>query len=93
MKSGINIDEFIRLSVGCDPIERDYVVHGLMHDYPLGLPPGGGVRYHHNAFGLNLNVGRRLALGSQSISFLKEKRVGFSVLFRNLRPVSTGRTR
>ena len=41
VKSGINIEEFLRLSLGCDPVERDYVAHGLLHGFPLGLPPSG----------------------------------------------------
>ena len=41
VKSGINIPEFERLSVGCDVIEQNWVVKGLRDGYPLGVNEAG----------------------------------------------------
>ena len=41
VKSGMNIDDFIMMSIGYDPIECDYVIQGLLHGFRLGLNPEG----------------------------------------------------
>ena len=37
VKTGIDIPEFRRLSVGCIQSERDYVLNGLEFGFPLGV--------------------------------------------------------
>ena len=37
VKTGINIPEFRRLSVGCAVEECKYVLDGLLHGFPLGI--------------------------------------------------------
>ena len=41
VKTGIDIPEFRRLSVGCISVERDYVLDGLEFGFPLGVNPAG----------------------------------------------------
>lgn len=41
VKTGINIPEFRRLSVGCNEGERTYVLDGLLHGFPLGINRAG----------------------------------------------------
>ena len=41
VKTGIDIPEFRRLSVGCIHSERDYVLNGLEFGFPLGVNPAG----------------------------------------------------
>ena len=41
VKSGIDIPEFRRLSLGCAQIERDYVLNGLENGFSLGISPEG----------------------------------------------------
>ena len=41
VRTGINIPEFRRLSVGCNEGERVYVLDGLLHGFPLGINRAG----------------------------------------------------
>ena len=41
VKSGINVPEFIKLSFGCESVERDYVINGLLNGFRLGLGESG----------------------------------------------------